>query len=80
VGLRDEPPPGAVPLLEPVIRGGRRLRRRETVATAGARLEADLALPPPAAVVLVRPRPPAVEVTPALRRLRRRTRRALART
>ena len=80
VGLRDEsPPPGTVPLLEPVMRGGRRLQRSETVAAARARFEADLAVLPPPAVALVRPRPPMVEVTPALRQLRRRTRRALVR-
>lgn len=50
IGLRDEQPPGAgVPLLETVMRNGRRTVERPTLDESGERFAADLAGLPPAA-------------------------------
>ncbi len=58
VGLRDEPvPEGAVPVLERVMAGGRRLRAREPLAAARERFEVDLAELPEAALRLADPVP-----------------------
>ncbi|MCK8437247.1 nicotinate phosphoribosyltransferase [Streptomyces sp. D2-8] len=50
IGLRDERPPGeGVPLLETVMRDGRRTGERPTLDESGERFAADLAGLPPAA-------------------------------
>ncbi|MEH0845036.1 nicotinate phosphoribosyltransferase [Micromonospora sp. CPCC 205711] len=74
VGMRDEPPPaGREPLLEPVMRGGRRLDAADPageVRAARDRFDADLAWLPDAARRLVDPIPPTVAVSPGLAALR----------
>jgi len=70
IGLRNEPaPPGAPPVLEQVMTGGRALRTPDRLAVARARFEADLAGLPVSAQDLVRPTPVVAKITPRLRRL-----------
>ena len=70
LALRDEPPPGdTLPLMQPVMRGGRRLAAREGLDAARARFEADLAEVPPAALALRDPEQPGPELSDALVRL-----------
>ncbi|MCZ7526332.1 MAG: nicotinate phosphoribosyltransferase [Acidimicrobiia bacterium] len=67
LALREEAgPPGSEPLLVPVMAGGRRLGRPDTLEAARARCAADLAALPPAARELREPRAPAAEVSPVL--------------
>lgn len=69
LGLRDEPAPeGAVPLLEPVMVGGRRLAPPEGPRAARARFERDLAGLPGSALGLHHPVPPPVGISERLRR------------
>ena len=59
LSLRDEPAPdeGSEPLLEPVMRGGRRLALPPSIEGMRARFEADLAALPESARRLVDPEP-----------------------
>ena len=75
IGLRSEPaPPGARPVLAPVMSGGRRLSPPEPLEAARGRFEADLAALPEAARDLRVPDAPTVEFTPALQTLVERVR------
>lgn len=70
LGLRDEPvPQGTRPLLEPVVRAGRRTRPPKPLDECRARFEADLAGLPAAALDLRTPRAPTARVSEALSRL-----------
>jgi nicotinate phosphoribosyltransferase len=70
LALRDEPvPPGARPLLEQVMTGGRRLRPSEELATAHARLESDLSQLPAGARDLLEPVAPLAKRSAGLDRL-----------
>jgi nicotinate phosphoribosyltransferase len=70
LALREEPAPDACePLLVPVMRAGRRLADRESLADAAARLRADLSRLEPATRDLEQPRPGTVRRTAALQRL-----------
>lgn len=67
VALADEPPPpGADPLLEPVMREGRRTSPRTGTAEARKRFAADLAALPPRARLLRAPVAPRAELSPRL--------------
>ncbi len=67
LATRAEPgPPGTVPLLVPVMAGGRRVAADEPVAVLRDRLAADLAALPDAARRLESPAPPPVHVSAAL--------------
>ena len=67
LGLRDEPsPPGMVPLLEPVMRGGSRLAPSPPLAELRATFERDLARVPAKALRLRRAEHVEVVRTPAL--------------
>ncbi len=71
LSLRDEPgPPGHLPLLVPVMRGGRRLAAPEPAAAARQRCAASLAALPPAALALRAPWSVPVTISPALAALR----------
>jgi nicotinate phosphoribosyltransferase len=75
LGLRDEPiPEGTRPLLEPVLRAGRRTRSPQSIDAARSRFESDLAGLPDAALDLRTPRAPTVRVSEALTRLADETR------
>ncbi|TNC20477.1 nicotinate phosphoribosyltransferase [Amycolatopsis alkalitolerans] len=75
LALRDEePPPGHRPLLEPVLRAGRRVPGRHTPADARERLEHDLAALPPGARRLREPDRTQVRLSAALTGLAARTR------
>lgn len=76
--LGEEPPPGAVPLLETVMRDGRRLRPPDTLGAARARLFADLAALPPDARRIRGPVAPRARRSDGLDRLTERVRRTLA--
>ena len=70
VGLRDEvPPPGAAPVLETVMSGGRRTAGPAPLAVARERLAADLAGLPGEARRIDDPVPPEAAVSAALARL-----------
>ncbi|MEV6099909.1 nicotinate phosphoribosyltransferase [Nocardia sp. NPDC051981] len=70
IARRDEPTPAAAhPLLEPVMRAGRRIAVAEGVAMCRGRFEADLAQLPGAARDLSVPVAPVAEITPQLRLL-----------
>lgn len=70
LAARDEPgPPGAGPLLVPVMRGGVRVGPPDRLSDARQRLDADLAALPPAARDLQEPVPPRVRVSARLREL-----------
>jgi len=75
LAVRDEPAPeGTTPLLEPVMRGGRRTGLVTTLAEARERFGSDLAELPPAAAALAAPSPPRVQVSPSLEEMSRATR------
>lgn len=70
LGLRDEPvPEGTRPLLEPVLRAGRRTQSAQLLDEGRARFEADLAGLPAAALDLRTPIAPTAKVSEALSRL-----------
>lgn len=70
IARRGEPAPsGSRPLLEPVMRAGRRLEPADSVAAGRARFEADLAELPDKARDLRSPVAPVAVITPGLRRL-----------
>lgn len=70
LATRDEPgPPGAEPLLVPVMRGGARTAPPGTVAAARQRLQDDLARLPPAALALREPGIPRVRRSARLQAL-----------
>jgi nicotinate phosphoribosyltransferase len=70
VGLRDEPPPeGSRPLLEPVMRGGRRTEGPFDLADARRRFERDLAELPEAARSIRSPVPLTVRASDRLQAL-----------
>jgi len=70
IALRSEdPPPDAEPLLEVVMRGGKRERASDRLEDARARFEADLERLPAEALDLHEPRPPVVRCSPALEEL-----------
>ena len=80
VAVRDEPAPeGATPLLESVLRDGRRTAPVTTLAQARERFEADLLALPPEAATLADPVPPAVRTSERLQELSRMTRERLLR-
>jgi nicotinate phosphoribosyltransferase len=75
MGLRDEPAPaGSSPLLEPVMREGRRLAPSPPLADAAARFVSDLQGVPTKARRLMHPEPVTVRRSPALEALTERTR------
>jgi nicotinate phosphoribosyltransferase len=70
LSTRDEDgPDGFEPLLEPVMRGGRRLGPPDSLERARARLEQDLAALPASAREITDPVPPRVDVSARLRSL-----------
>jgi len=70
IGLRGEdPPPGAEPLLVPVMREGRRTEPPGTIAEARARFEADLERLPEEARRIRDPEAPEAAISRALARL-----------
>jgi nicotinate phosphoribosyltransferase len=70
VGLRDEPvPDGCRPLLEPVMREGRRIGEPFDLGEARGRFRRDLAELPESALPLRAPTPPAVSPSDRLRAL-----------
>jgi nicotinate phosphoribosyltransferase len=70
VGVRDEAaPPGTVPLLVPVMEGGRRRGAPESIEDQRARFLADMEQLPPGAADIARPVAPEPALTPALARL-----------
>ncbi|NJP99142.1 nicotinate phosphoribosyltransferase [Streptomyces zingiberis] len=70
LALRDEPvPPGAEPLLETVMRDGRRTGPKPSLAAARRRFEADLAQLPEAARRIDDPEPPEAQISGPLSRL-----------
>ena len=76
IALRDERsgPPDGAPLLEPVMRGGRRLADAPSLADARERFRADLATVPTKALRLMHPEHVAVPKSEALQALTERTR------
>jgi nicotinate phosphoribosyltransferase len=78
VGLFDEPvPPGRQPLLEPLMTGGRRTRKRPTIAEIRRCFEEDLAVLPEPARRITSPQAPAVRSTERLRQITAETRKIL---
>lgn len=78
LALRSEAPAaGQRPLLEPVLRRGRRLHPPDTLAAMRARFEHDLALLPARARALEDPEAPRVQISPRLDELADRLRRQL---
>jgi nicotinate phosphoribosyltransferase len=70
IGCRDEAAPaGAAPLLEQMMRSGRRLGLLDTLSAARVRFEADLRELPEAARRLTHPVAPISQITPRLSRL-----------
>jgi nicotinate phosphoribosyltransferase len=68
LGLFDEPVPGdREPLLEPVMRKGRRLKSRVEIAESRRQFEADLSVLPESACLIRSPKPPAVRSSDRLR-------------
>jgi nicotinate phosphoribosyltransferase len=81
IGLRDEhPPDGTQPLLEPAMRGGRRLRPSDSLAAANRRFRADLAELPEAARRIRDPEPCLPERSAKLAKLARAVEARVART
>ncbi|MEQ4725897.1 nicotinate phosphoribosyltransferase [Nonomuraea sp. B19D2] len=79
VGLRSEKPPlGHVPLLVPVMRGGRRLSPAEPLTAVSKRCTTDLARLPELARALYEPAPTPVHHSPLLIGLRTQVQAALA--
>ena len=79
VGLREEStPPGAEPLLQPVMRGGRRLGTRDSLGDQRARFEADLACLPERTRAIRGPVPLVAETSTRLTDLTERVRRELS--
>jgi nicotinate phosphoribosyltransferase len=75
VALRDEaPPPGAEPLLVPVMLGGKRSGPLRTLDVARRLFEADLVRLPEAARLIGDPKPVEATVSDALKRLTEETR------
>ena len=75
VGLFDEPvPEGREPLLEPLMRGGRRTRPRSSIADARARFEVDIALLPEPVCRIDAPSAPVVPTTERLKHVTAETR------
>jgi nicotinate phosphoribosyltransferase len=67
IGLREEPPPpGAEPLLVPVMTAGRRLQPANAIEAARSRFEADLARLPDPARALRAPLAPQPATSPTL--------------
>ncbi|MCK7626397.1 nicotinate phosphoribosyltransferase [Streptomyces sp. RS10V-4] len=80
IGLAEEPaPPGTVPLLETLMRGGVRCAPRSPLADARARLAADLAELPAAARAIRSPVPVRPSVSPPLAALTDRVRQRIER-
>ncbi|WP_335933249.1 nicotinate phosphoribosyltransferase [Streptomyces sp. PTD5-9] len=78
IALADEPaPPGGAPLLEPVMRGGRRTSPRTGTAEARRRFTADLAALPARARALRAPAEPRTELSDRLRSLTSEVRRRI---
>lgn len=78
IALRDEPlPPGAEPLLETVMTGGRRTAPAAPLDAARRRFEADLAELPDAARRIRDPQAPEAGVSEALARLTEEVRRRI---
>lgn len=70
LALRDEPvPEGTRPILEPVLRAGRRTRSPQVLDAGRSRFESDLPGLPPAALDLRNPHAPTATVSDALTRL-----------
>src|SRR5581483_5967401 len=70
VARRDEPAPaGYEPLLQPVMRAGRRINEPDTLAAARQRFETDFSRLPADARDLWRPRSPGAECSVTLARL-----------
>ena len=70
IGLRDEAPPaGTKPLLEPVMRDGKRLAPAASIQEARARLEGELRGLPGSAKDLSRPQAPAARFSDRLEQL-----------
>lgn len=65
----EEAPEGTRPLLQPVMRGGRRAGPPDDLETCRRRLRADLADLPPTARAIRGPQAPAADHSPALRQL-----------
>ncbi|BAU81784.1 nicotinate phosphoribosyltransferase [Streptomyces laurentii] len=81
IGLLDEPvPPGAEPLLRTVMRNGRRIGPRPSLAAARARFETDLKQAPAAARRIDEPQAPVASVSPRLAALTNEVRRRIAAT
>jgi nicotinate phosphoribosyltransferase len=77
IGLRDEPlPAGAEPLLQPVMRAGRRMGPPESLDAARQRFEADLDALPARSRQLLVSQPMPVSLTDRLWNLRDQTRAA----
>lgn len=71
---RDEDGPrGAEPLLEPVVRGGKRLRTADSIGAARGRLESDLSWLPPEALRTRGPVAPVAQLSDELSSLARQT-------
>ncbi|MEV4230775.1 hypothetical protein AB0J81_27555 [Streptomyces bobili] len=78
IGLRDEGPPGeGVPLLETVMRNGRRTVERPTLDESGERFAADMAGLPPAARRIQTPLAPRARTSGELTALADRGRRRI---
>ena len=78
VGLFEEPAArGYEPLLEPLMRAGRRTRARATISESRRCFEQDLEVLPETAARIESPQPVEAKLTPRLRDLARQTRRAL---
>jgi nicotinate phosphoribosyltransferase len=74
IGLRaEQPPPGAEPVLVPLMWDGVRVRPRPPLADGTALFKADLARLPVAALRLDRPEAPVPSFSPALAQLAERT-------
>ncbi|MFF7340897.1 nicotinate phosphoribosyltransferase [Streptomyces sp. NPDC008163] len=81
VGLRDEPvPAGAEPLLHTVMRNGRRIGPRPSLASSRARFEADLGQAAEAVRGIDEPRAPVASVSPRLAALTDEVKRRIAAT
>jgi nicotinate phosphoribosyltransferase len=78
LGLRDEPvPSGRQRLLEPLMKGGKRVGGRQPLSRSQGLFRADLALLPAGAREIRAPKAPAVRSSEALRKLSAETRRRL---
>lgn len=78
LGLHEEDvPPGRERLLEPVMKGGKRVGGRPSLAESRSRFQADLASLPASSRALRSPKSSPVRTTDALRKLSAETRRRL---